>query len=148
MTTSIDELKNDAAKTHSDEDIVAGVFICANEAIAGADCDKCPYCDDGGASSRGCVNTLLMDVIDLLRKTHPDLCNKTMRYMLQVGDVVKVKDCHHFEPHFYEVDSISEDSFRSQPADYRHKFEDIIAIYRPTNGPGNGLELIWEVKND
>lgn len=64
----------------------------------------------------------------------------------KIGDIVRVQDCHHAEPHFYEVSSFKTDHLGnsyavSQPADYSHSVDDITAIYRYN---GKDLKCIWE----
>jgi hypothetical protein len=64
----------------------------------------------------------------------------------KIGDIVRVKDCHHAEPHFYEVSYIKTDYSGnayavSQPADFSHRFEDVTAIYRYD---GKDLKCIFQ----
>ena len=60
---------------------------------------------------------------------------------IKIGDIVRVEDCHHAEPHYYEVSDIRGDGVVSQPADYRHRWNAITAVYRLK---GNDFVMIWE----
>lgn len=60
---------------------------------------------------------------------------------VRVGDIVRVQDIHHREPHYYEVDRIEQNGVISQPACFKHWFDDITAVYRLT---GKHFKCIWE----
>lgn len=68
-------------------------------------------------------------------KLHDEKVYDYVRTMLatKVGDIIEVQDCHHAEPHFYEISEIRQGCLISQPGDYKHNYEDIIAIYRKAN---------------
>lgn len=57
------------------------------------------------------------------------------------GDIVRVESCHSLEPHFYEVSQIREDGVVSQPACFRHRYNEITAVYRYD---GKHFACIWE----
>lgn len=52
------------------------------------------------------------------------------RPKIKKGDIVRVESVHSCEPHYYEVDRIYDDGVISQPADFRHRNNEITAIYR------------------
>lgn len=64
---------------------------------------------------------------------------------LKIGDLVKVQDCHHAEPHVYEVAEICLGGFVSQPAAFFHRTNEIVAVYRFN---GNDYKEVWSDKKD
>ncbi len=64
---------------------------------------------------------------------------------IKIGDIVRVEDIHHIEPHYYEVDHIEQNGVVSQPAHFRHRLDDVTAIYRLI---GKDFKCIWEKKYD
>lgn len=60
---------------------------------------------------------------------------------IKVGDIVRVEDIHHREPHYYEVSIVQQDCVISQPAYFKHWLRDITAIYRIN---GKDFKCIWE----
>ena len=60
---------------------------------------------------------------------------------IKKGDIVRVEDIHHDAPHFYEVNRIQGDGVISQPACFKHTFNEITAIYRYN---GEDFKCIWQ----
>ena len=82
----------------------------------------------------------LLQAIELKRK---ELFDKTP--FIRVGDIIKVQTCHDPEPCCYEVSSIYNGDYISQPASFRHRRSDIIAVYR---FDGKDYKCIWEATNE
>ena len=59
---------------------------------------------------------------------------------IKIGDIVRVEDCHHAEPRFYEVSIVEEYAVISQPAYFSHRKSEITAIYRNN---GKDFVCIW-----
>ncbi len=68
-----------------------------------------------------------------------------MKDLVKIGDIVRVEDIHHTKQYYYEVDEVHSNSIISQPAQFRHRFDDITAIYRLI---GKDFKCIWEKKYD
>lgn len=66
----------------------------------------------------------------------------TLLSLLREGDLIMVQDCHHLEPHTYEVSRIDSQGPVSQPACFHHWWDDIIAVYRLTKS-GKNYKCIW-----
>ncbi len=64
----------------------------------------------------------------------------TIGNIVKVGDIVRVEDIHHDAPHFYEVARKHFDGVISQPASFKHTFDEITAIYRYN---GKDFKCIW-----
>jgi hypothetical protein len=79
---------------------------------------------------------------ELFKQAMAEVKNGTaFKYVIKVGDIVRVQDCHHLEPHFYEVSRVVADGVVSQPACFHHHFNEITAIYRHD---GRDLKCIWQ----
>ena len=68
-------------------------------------------------------------------------------FEIKEGDIIRVEDWYHSEPHYYEVSSKGVDFThtkyaKSQPADYNHDYRDITAVYRLK---GKDFICLWEV---
>lgn len=65
----------------------------------------------------------------------------TVQEILKAGDIIKVQSCHDPEPCCYEVSKITENAAISQPADFKHRYNDILAVYRYN---GHDYQCIWQ----
>lgn len=59
---------------------------------------------------------------------------------IKVGDIIKVQSCHDPAPCCYEVSSIENGEYVSQPAHFKHRRNDILAVYR---FDGQDYKCIW-----
>ena len=79
---------------------------------------------------------------ELFKQAMAEVKKDTMlKHVIRVGDIVRVEDCHHMEPHFYEVNRVVSDGVVSQPACFHHNFNEITAIYRYD---GRDFKCIWQ----
>ena len=60
---------------------------------------------------------------------------------IHLGDIVRINSAHCESLNCYEVSSIESDCVISQPAGFRHRYNEIIAIYR---FDGKDFKCIWE----
>lgn len=75
-------------------------------------------------------------IIDEFESKKAGVCTK-----IEKGDIVRVEDIHHDAPHFYEVHRKEMDGVISQPACFKHTFDEITAIYRYN---GEDFKCIWQ----
>lgn len=60
---------------------------------------------------------------------------------VQLGDIVRINSVHSNRLNCYEVSSIESNGVVSQPAGFRHCYNEIIAIYR---FDGTDFKCVWE----
>ena len=60
---------------------------------------------------------------------------------VMVGDIIKVQSCHDTAPCCYEVSSIENGEYVSQPAHFKHRRADILAVYRFN---GQDYKCVWK----
>lgn len=72
---------------------------------------------------------------------------RDLRSIVKAGDLILVQDCHHLEPHTYEVSRIDDNGPVSQPADFYHWWHEINAVYRLSKS-GKTYRCIWRCNNE
>lgn len=86
------------------------------------------------------------DEIDEEAKQHQQKLKELQKGMpkILVGDLVRINSAHSSNLYCYEVDEIRKDCVVSNPADFHHRYNEIIAIYR---FDGADFKCIWERKD-
>lgn len=84
--------------------------------------------------------------IDARVKRHKQKLKALQKGMPKIllGDIVRINSIHSSELSCYEVSEIRQEGVVSQPAGFRHRYNEIIAIYR---FDGADFKCIWERKD-